>query len=58
MLGYLRGGSMAELPRSQVDNIQIGGEPIQTPVRGLLNGAIVLASSVAAYVWVPDHTKL
>ena len=45
LLAYLRNGGLSALARSSVNGIHIGGEIIGTPVRGLVNGFVVLVSA-------------
>ena len=53
ILSYLRCGGLRVLPRSQVDDIELRRDPIRTPIRGRVNGAVVLGSAAAVYVWIP-----
>lgn len=58
ILAYLRCGGLGELPRSQIDNIQLRPEPIKTPIRGRVNGVVVLGSAAAVYIWIPGLVVL
>ncbi len=57
LLAYLRKGALCALARSSVDEIAIKGERIRTPIRGLVNGFVVLVSAGSAYALLRTYLE-